>query len=346
MKTKEEIRIEKEQLRALFKNCIKLQFNEKVNIKISREIIINGLIKANVDTKNIKTITQYRNNRTWMIGFNDNICAKNYFDKSVEIAGNQILIKPPVDDFKYHCFKIMWMPIYFSVGLVANFLEGKDGETVKIQEIFCKEEHMQHISTGVFNITIKLPDHTAINTDDLTGIKTIANQKLLITRYGDPVKCIFCLNKGHKRSECEKYNSICQECGKRGHTKCSFASKLTPQVDEYDEDDIETDENGQLNEQEQVTISSIIGTLNLEKQQIDSNSQNQNPHQYNNNNNTKKSAATIIKPPNITQSTANLNHNKTTTKPLKPTEKRGSHKLSPEQEQKQQNKHQKSDNIQ
>ena len=75
----------------------------------------------------------------------------------------------------------------------------------------------------------------------ITGEKQAFGETIFITRYGDPTRCVYCEEFGHKKSDCKKYQLICKECGKRGHTLCTMAHKIAEEEEE-NEIDVENDE--------------------------------------------------------------------------------------------------------
>lgn len=231
-KTKEQKKADYENLKKLFSNCIKIKFDSKEKILICRKDILDGLKSIDIfKFESIERISQYKNNYTWIISFNNLAKADNFIGKQITILNKQVTIEHPVDEFDYQTFKIMWLPPRMSPAVVSKYLEANAGETILIKEIIVKDNCYGNIATGIYNITIKYPLIKSLLYETLTGVKFISGQKLFISRYGEPPKCFFCQSTSHMKEHCEKFKLICKDCGKRGHEICTMATKLAASND-------------------------------------------------------------------------------------------------------------------
>jgi hypothetical protein len=132
------------------------------------------------------------------------------------------------------CFKIVWLPTSFTkIEEVAKKLCSNIGKILSIKKVVDKDG----IAMNIFNITIEYPENHNIDFSNLTGKKELYGEKMFITCYGDPIRCIYCSEFGHKKAECSKFNSICSDCRKRGHLKCTMATKLNSNEEEIDHED-------------------------------------------------------------------------------------------------------------
>jgi hypothetical protein len=233
-----------------YENCIKIEFERCEGLMVFRIDIIKGLQKV-MDVKQIKRINQCNgNNLVWYVGLCDTLDAKALIGKTVTIKEHEVHLQSPLEEkFVTLTYKVMWLPIHFPIVTVAGFLCAGSGKVVSKKELMCREEGFQHIGTGIYNVTIKYPYNTNLQSEmyeKLCGIRTIGNQRALISMYGAKIKCLFCEQAGHRKLECPKYALVCEECGKRGHLKCNMATRLqsksvnNEQTGDYDEDHEET----------------------------------------------------------------------------------------------------------
>lgn len=263
-----------------FKNCIKIQFEPDIKRIIFRKDIIEGLMELNnMQLQFIEKITQFKNNHTWLIALSIATQAENYYNSKIEVCGIACLIKPPLDEYTFYCYKIMWMPPRFPLSAVENYLESTYGKLVSTKQIFCKEPGYESIGTGIFNITIKYPKEKVHLITNNTGIVDLNGQKLLITRYGDKQLCLYCKQEGHKKAQCEKFNSICKECGQRGHIKCTLAAKIADNREDLEEDNevnetenrlkdtssIEITQNKDKNQNKQASVNKVTDNITVKK---------------------------------------------------------------------------------
>lgn len=100
------------------------------------------------------------------------------------------------------------------------------------KQIFCKLDGYQSIGTGIYNITIKYLKEKEHLIKNNTGVVILNGQKLFITRYGDKEICLYCKQEGHKKSSCEKFNTVCTDCVERGHNKWTLATKIAEKGEE------------------------------------------------------------------------------------------------------------------
>ncbi len=69
-------------------------------------------------------------------------------------------------------------------------------------------------------------------------------KKILLIKYGELPKYLFCDQKGHIKKDCIKYKMKCEQCDLRGHQEFTMATKLTAPSEDFD-DDTETNQTNQ-----------------------------------------------------------------------------------------------------
>lgn len=226
-------------------NCVRIRFNPKDKIFVGRADIYEGFsFIENFDVKYIERVTQYRNNHTWIVAIKSDFKAECLIGREVTLCNKCVRIEEPMDVATYHCFKVMWMAPRFPMHQVSSFLQGgcQKSKVMSVKEITVKNEKFGDIPTGIYNVTIRYPDINNIKVPELSGIINICVEKLFITRYGEEPKCLYCNQHGHVKKTCPKFNIICVNCGKKGHDKCTMATKImnNEHVEDFD-DDIEVD---------------------------------------------------------------------------------------------------------
>jgi hypothetical protein len=246
-----------------FKNTLKIHIG---NNNLSRKEVVDGL-KVVVDLKKIDNICQYKSREFWYVAFNDDF-------KSDDLLGKQIIIKNLKFTFEhairqtiFKCFKISWLPPKFNkIQDVGRMLCGIDGKLIRINEL----RDSDGLKLNVYNISIEYPINHSINFNSITGKKQICGETLFITKYGDPIRCTFCEEFGHKKSICQKYSLKCTECGKRGHDKnqCTMAHKIATD-EEIIEIDVDQDDEAQIEVNTQTSKS-----ISLTQQQNSNNQVN------------------------------------------------------------------------
>jgi hypothetical protein len=125
----------------------------------------------------------------------------------------------------------------------VRLLCGREGKLIKINEL----RDSDGLKLNLYIISIEYPINSMINYQTITGKQKICGETLFITKYGDPIRCTFCEEFGHKKSECSKFNLKCTECGKRGHAQqnCTMANKIATEEEE-NQIDIDQDDEAQI----------------------------------------------------------------------------------------------------
>ena len=224
-----------------FRNTLKL---ETRNGACRRSEIVEGLKKI-VDIKNIDCLGQYKGKNNWSITFKSDYDYNLLSGKSIHVKDCSYMLEPIIKKNQKKCFKVVWLPTSFTkIDEVAKKLCSNVGKTISIKKVIDQDG----ITMNIYNITIEFPENHSIDFRNLTGKKELYGEQMFITCYGDPIRCIYCSEFGHKKAECVKFNSICADCGKRGHSKCTMATKLNKNSNEDEIDYEEDDEEGKKEE--------------------------------------------------------------------------------------------------
>ena len=212
-----------------FKNTLKINIGEN---NISRKDVVEGL-KLVVDLKLIDNICQYKSRKFWYIAFVDQFNSNNLLDKEITIKDIKFTFEQTIKQSIFKCFKISWLPPKFNkIDQIARILCAGEGEFKKINQL----KDSDGLNLNIYNISIEYPINNSVKFLSITGKKQAFGETIFITRYGDQMRCAFCEEFGHKKSDCGKYKQICNQCGKRGHTVCTMAHKIATE-----EEDIEID---------------------------------------------------------------------------------------------------------
>jgi hypothetical protein len=222
-----------------FDNCVRVRipFTEANSVK--RTDVLNGMFKV-VAKEFIERCSQYKKPNEWYIKFKNNFISNSIFEKQIEINNKDYVIEPPLDEYYYAVFKIIWLPPNFKqMNSVVNHLCANIGKCIYANEFKDNDD----IGTGKYNIKIKYPRHKDINFYQLTGKQLIGTELVFIIKYGDGTRCTYCEKFGHEKKSCEVFKMKCKTCGKRGHIVCSYANKASSEAPDY----IDDNENNKMN---------------------------------------------------------------------------------------------------
>ncbi len=110
-----------------------------------------------------------------------------------------------------------------------------------------------------------------------TGMILFEGFKIILTRIGDPPKCLFCNQNGRFKKDCQKRNLRCEGCNKIGHTKetCNLANRLkeTPELTNTPTDDNEVETSRLLNENNNNILNPINMSMEINGSTNDDNSE-------------------------------------------------------------------------
>lgn len=220
----------------LFKNSVRILVPDGFIIS-RKEIFVGILNKIGELSKKIDFISQFQSNNNWMIAFNEEINAENFFGLPILIRDKELKLSDPNESpnpFRYQQFRLHWLPYGFEKEKIRQFIlkQGKTSEIISIEEEYCREEEMTHIKNGNFRIKLRYPKKDEDKTSFITGLHKIDGFKTLFTRIGEKPKCLLCNKEGHLKRECELAKLKCAKCLKIGHldTECTLANKLKSQT--------------------------------------------------------------------------------------------------------------------
>jgi hypothetical protein len=192
--------------KSFFKDTIKIVFQPKDGLVIPRKEIVDGLrIFDDLSISNIKRITQFKNNYTWLITIED-YDISTIMSKSIYIHEQLVKIESPYesahnDSGVLYTFKIMYAPPNFPLDKIEEHLKCGTGKLIRNKEVFVNEPGYETIGCGIYNITIKYALNAIPDMLKIVGMKVICGQKILITRYG---KFFFLLDQKKEFSHANK----------------------------------------------------------------------------------------------------------------------------------------------
>ena len=142
-----------------FKNSIRILFPDGF-VTNRKEIFVGLLSKIGELSKKIDFISQFQSNNTWMIAFNEDVKAENFFGFSINIRDKEFKLSDPnesLNPYRYQQFRLHWLPYGFEKIRIKQFLEqqAKKLEIISIEEEYCREEEMAHIKNGNFRIKLR-----------------------------------------------------------------------------------------------------------------------------------------------------------------------------------------------
>jgi hypothetical protein len=269
---------------SFFKNSVFITLKSKEVIYTRKDIYI-GLYNMKDDnlTKSIDCISQYNTNNTWVISFTDKFKASTLSGCQVKIINEEANIEfmepnsinnGPI----YSVYRVQWLPHHFPKDDLKKYFK-KFNDKIEILNIYeetCRYENvkMDHIKNGNLRVKIKFPVAEIEKINIATGMVYINGFKVILTKIGDPPKCLFCNKNGHFKKDCDKIKLKCENCNKRGHIKdsCNLANRLSeiPDISNQLNDDNENEsaqainpntDHADLNSRnEPITINTTLAT--------------------------------------------------------------------------------------
>lgn len=264
-----------------FKNTLKIHIGES---NFTRKDVVEGL-KLVADLKNIDNICQYKSRKIWYIAFVDSFKSSELINKEIVIKKNKFTFEPAIKQSIFKCFKISWLPPKFNkIDYIAGCLCAGGGEVRKISQL----KDSDGLNLNIYNISIEYPMSSSVNFLSITGKKEVFGETIFITCYGDPIRCVYCEEFGHKKLDCKKFKQICNQCGKRGHTVCTMAHKIAVE-EEDNEIDVDDDEAKiEENSEKESGTSQAITPITLTQQKVSSETTNLKEATSNSNHNSSK----------------------------------------------------------
>ena len=235
---------------SISKTRFEVDFNGIVKLVFPREITVlrkdiyrglNTLLNI-TQIKAIRSISQFENNSTWLVGFDQTVKVNELVGKKVTILDQSITLEPfgrSPSKVRFVDVRFLWLPPKFNHEAVRFFLEKNNvprKTIINIMNEFCTDEGLEEIETGIIRAKIECDENLFNHLSTITGVKKIFGFKSFIIKVGDPIKCIFCNQTGHIKKDCQalklKLSKKCNNCSKVGHetSECNLALRIAEDV--------------------------------------------------------------------------------------------------------------------
>ena len=270
--------------------CIKIP--SKINHSINRKIILKSLhALMKQDIHQVEYISQQINNYTWQISFHTPEDCVKWIDSVIHIEGEAITIEDfsQVSEFRFITYKVLWLPHKFPKEKIEKFFNHDGIVSVQATEETISNLDIEGLKVKTGNWICKLKIKRENKNFSLSsGISSIDNRKIFISKFGEKPRCLRCQGIGHIRKNCDKF-------------KKTYANTVAQISEENpDEDDpVEEKSESNVNNNNQENIMEAQDNNNnkynnnsIEYQEINmepiSNNKNNNNNDNNNNNNNNK----------------------------------------------------------
>jgi len=191
-----------------FKSGFKLCFRNN-NPIISRCGILRALekLKKNMIDE-IKIITKYEHNNTWLVILNDKADCTDVIEKNIIVQENEnnylATIRPLNEQYVYRRYKLVWNP--FEDGKMIKEIFEKIDKRIEVREIDferCRDKGLEKIYNGNTMILIRVKKEIKEEIIIKDGAIEVVGTKMFLSRVGGPVRCHKCGEQGHYFSECK-----------------------------------------------------------------------------------------------------------------------------------------------
>ena len=233
-----------------------LKFTVPNGLHLYRDQILNALAASGVRQELITAIGQAGSRNTWFIKFSSDDVVKQQCGHPLTFKagdGKKIgtaFLTTPFDDDVFITYRLLWLPLGFETAKAVSLISKLDP---KVQIVDAWEEKMKSnnkINTG--NILVKVKQTRTHLSTIRTGMHLLfADWTFVISRVGEPRKCLLCGSLTHIKKDCKRQALECSKCTGKYHEaeECDYSWKLKAGLIKEQAllDDILNDEEEMLN---------------------------------------------------------------------------------------------------